>query len=104
MNMKKRLERAFGPNQVDNDVLEELAQHAAATYDGVRAEGGDAAEAERRVDAQIAAWGANPALLRRRTARAPAVIPPSGMASPAAALLQDTRYAWRLLRAQPAYA
>ena len=66
--------------------------------------GADAAEAEQRVAQQIAAWAANPALLRRRPKRDVAIEPPPGSASPLAAIGQDTRYAWRLLRRQPAYA
>ncbi|HYT74727.1 MAG TPA: ABC transporter permease [Vicinamibacterales bacterium] len=103
MNWKTRLAEAFGPNRLDADVLEELAQHAAATYASARAEGLDAAEAERRVDAQIAAWVSDPALLKRRPRREPAVIPPAGSTGMLAAIMQDTRYAWRLLRRAPAY-
>jgi putative ABC transport system permease protein len=103
MNWKTRIKSALGP-AIDDDILEELAQHAAATYAAARAEGGDAAEAERRVAQQIAAWAANPALLRRRPKSDVVVEPPVGSASPLAAIGQDTRYAWRLLRRQPAYA
>lgn len=103
MNWTRRLADAFGSNRPDADVLEELSQHAAATYAGARAEGCDAAEAERRVDAQIAAWTANPALLRRRFRLQPAPAPPAGRAGVLASIGQDTRYAWRLLRQQPAY-
>src|SRR5262249_45256532 len=45
-----------------------------------------------------------PALLRRRPKREPAVIAPAGTARPLASIPQDARYAWRLLRKQPAYA
>jgi putative ABC transport system permease protein len=103
MNWNDRIRDALG-SAVDSDVIEELAQHAAATYASARAEGGDAAEAERRVDAQIAAWAASPTLRTRRPKRAPAVIPPAESAATVASLLQDARYAWRLLRKQPAYA
>src|SRR3954469_3602239 len=102
MNWKQRIQSAF-PTPIDDDVLEELAQHAAATYASARAEGSEARDAERRVERQIAAWTANPALLRRRPKRDPAVAPPAGNASPLASILQDARYAWRLLRKQPAY-
>src|SRR5437868_126124 len=102
MNWNDRLKAALGQT-LDDDVVEELAQHAAATYASARAEGCDAAEAERRADLQIAAWTANPSLLRRRAARPPAVLPPAGRATPLAATLQDARYAWRLLRQHPAY-
>ncbi|HEX9366046.1 MAG TPA: ABC transporter permease, partial [Vicinamibacterales bacterium] len=104
MDWKARITSGFGERRPDDDVLEELAQHAAATYASARAEGCDAAEAERRVARQIRAWAANPALLRRRPKRETAIEPPGGSASWAGAVAQDTRYAWRLLRRQPAYA
>ena len=104
MDWKSRIRAAFTSAPVDDDIVEELAQHAAATYASARAEGCDAHEADRRVDLQIAAWAANPALLRRRPKREPAIVPPSGPASRAVATMQDLRYAWRLLRKQPAYA
>src|SRR5205809_1426595 len=103
MNWNRRLEEAFRSHPLDPDVLEELAQHAAATYASARAEGCDAAEAERRVEAQIAAWTSSPALLRRRPRGSAAVIPPAGGAPPLASIVQDLRYASRLLRKQPAY-
>ncbi len=52
---------------------------------------------------QIHAWAADPAL-RRRPKRDPAIEPPTGSASSAGVAAQDARYAWRLLRRQPAYA
>ena len=103
MDWKTQIKAALGAG-IDEDVLEELAQHAAATYASARAEGLDGAQAEERVAQQLHAWAANPALLRRRPVRPPSIEPPAGSASPAAAILQDTRYAWRLLRRQPAYA
>src|SRR6476659_5209586 len=102
MNWKHRLEQAFRSHPLDHDIVEELSQHAAATYAAARADGFDAAEAEHRVELQIAAWAANPALLRRRASRVAPPTPPGGRANPLAALLQDARYTWRLLRQQPA--
>src|SRR6201988_5030401 len=102
MDVKARLRAAL--ITLDDDVVEELAQHAAATYASARAEGCDAAEAERRVDDQIQAWVADPALLRRRPKRPVAVLPPSTARSNLATAWQDARYAWRLLKRQPTYA
>src|SRR5438874_6476603 len=104
MNWKSRLIEAFGANRPDDDVLEELSQHASATYSAARAEGLDAADAERRVDLQIQAWTRDPALLKHRPRRAPAIVPPAGSSGLLASILQDTRYALRLMRRQPAYA
>jgi predicted permease len=104
-DLRNRIAAAFPRGaSLDDDVLEELAQHAAATYCAARAEGCDETEAERRVEAQIQAWASDPSLLRRRPRRAPAVEPPSGSASPLSSVLQDARYAMRLIRRQPAYA
>ncbi|MGH9407983.1 MAG: ABC transporter permease, partial [Vicinamibacterales bacterium] len=104
MTWKTRISEAFGSAKPDDDVIEELAQHAAASYAAARAEGRGADEADRRVNDQIRAWVTDPAVRRRRPRRAPAVEPPSGSAPLASSVLQDARYAWRLLRRQPAYA
>jgi predicted permease len=103
MNWTPRLEAAFAPEAIDPDVLEELAQHAAAVYASARAEGCGADEAQRRVEAQIAAWAADPAVRRRRPRLARALEPPPGTAPLVASIAQDARYAWRLLRRQPAH-
>src|SRR3954469_302074 len=94
MNWKHRLEDAFGANTPDDEILEELAQHVATLAEGE--------DAERRVAAQIAAWVADPSLLRRRPKRVPAVTPP-GSSAPLTAILQVARFAWRLLRQQASY-
>jgi putative ABC transport system permease protein len=104
MNWKQQVQQAFAPHVLDDDVVEELAQHADATYSAGRAEGLLPDEAARRVQAQIRAWASNPSLLERRPRRPPAVEPPPGSASPLSAIFQDARYALRLLRRQPAYA
>src|SRR5690348_10670276 len=104
MNWKERIDRTFDPTVLDPEVVEELSQHADATYAAARAEGCDAGEAERLVGVQIKAWAADPSQLKRRPRRAPAVEPPSGSASPLSSIVQDARYAMRLLRRQPSYA
>src|SRR5262245_50933803 len=104
MDWKTRIRSAFDTRVPDEDVIEELAQHAAATYASARAEGLEPAEADRRVEQQIGAWTANPALLRRRPKREAAVAPPPASGSGITRVAQDARYAWRLLRRQPSYA
>jgi predicted permease len=104
LDWKARLIEKFGSVPVEDDILDELAQHAAATYASARAEGAAPDEAERRVDLQIQAWTSDPSLLKRRPRRAPAVEPPSGSASPLSSIVQDARYGLRLLRRQPAFA
>jgi len=104
MTWKTRLQEAFRPHAIDSDVLEELAQHAAATYAAARAEGLSPYEAEKRVEIQIQAWVHAPSLLKRRPRRVPAVEPPAGSSGLLLSIVQDARYALRLLRRQPAYA
>ena len=103
MDWKAQIRSALEP-AIDEDVLEELAQHAAATYASARAEGCDAGQAEQRVSVQIQAWAGDPAIRRRRPKRTAVIEPPPGSAPPFIAIAQDLRYAWRLLRRQPAYA
>src|SRR5689334_8755834 len=102
MDFTSRIRAAL--TTVDDDIIDELAEHAGAIYGCALMEGCDAIEAQRRVDAQIAAWAANAGALRRRRTRAPAVRPAPIGASFAAALRQDVRYAWRLIARQPGYA
>src|SRR5204862_7333080 len=45
-----------------------------------------------------------PELLEHRPRRALAIVPPAGSSGLPASILQDTRYALRLMRRQPAYA
>ena len=102
MDFKSRIRAALPI--VDDDILDELAEHAGAVYTFALAEGCNASDAQQRVDDQIAAWTANASALRRRRKRAAAVPPPPIAASLAAALRQDVRYAWRLIARQPGYA
>jgi predicted permease len=104
LDWKARLIEAFGSKRVDDDVIEELAQHAEATYAAARAEGLSPDEAARRVGLQIQAWASNPSRLKRRPMRAPAVEPPPAVASPISSIVQDARYATRLLRRERACA
>lgn len=85
----------------DEDVVEELAQHASAAFAAARAEGADPADAERQVRALIDQWCAAGRQLTRRPRRPPAVEPPAGTRSIFAGLFQDVRYSARLLRRQP---
>jgi predicted permease len=87
----------------DPDVVEELAQHAAAAYAQARADGCTHEEADACVSALIDRWRSESALLAHRTRRAPVAPPPSASAG-AIGVVQDVRYAVRLLRRQPAFA
>src|SRR3954447_4284632 len=68
-NWKSKISSALSPDGVDEEVLDELAQHAAATYASARAEGCDPAEAGRRVDRQTEASPAHATPLPPRAAR-----------------------------------
>ena len=88
----------------DDDVVEELAQHARAIYDEARAEGASADEAQARVERQIDIWCADAASLRRRSRSRTVVEPPPANARHLAGALHDLRYAARLLARRPAAA
>jgi len=98
MDFGDRIRRALrtGSGPPDEDVVEELAQHAEATYQAARAEGASAAEADARVEEQLAAWHADPGALQRPRARRLAE-PPSGRSSRWLGLLQDVRFTARVM-------
>src|SRR6185436_10693167 len=93
-----------GTRAIDNDIIEELAQHAAAAYASARAEGCSAADADARVETLIGVWINESGSLHRRPKRFAAIAPPTGSRSRLSAVVQDARYACRLLARQPAYA
>lgn len=88
----------------DDDVVEELAQHAAARCETLRAEGASAQEAAAKVGAELlTAWRAEAGSLRHACRRAAAVpAPPTGGAW-LDGLGQDVRYAFRLLARAPGH-
>ena len=89
----------------DDDVIEELAQHARAMHEAARADGCSQQEADRRVDAQLDLWRLDPGALHHRSRRLPVVVPPpAASSSRLAGLGQDIRYGARLLRRQPRHA
>ena len=107
MEWKARVRSAFesAGTVPDDEVLEELAQHARAAFDSARADGHTPEEADRAVEDLLTRWRADVAALRRRPRRQPAVVPPAAAsASRFAGMAHDVRYAARLLRRQPRYA
>lgn len=102
--MRKRVLAAFAGSSVDADVLEELAQHAEATYDALRADGASDTDALARIDQLIEGWRTDPLALRRVAKRATAVVPPSHSRSAVSGACADLIYGLRLLRAKPGYA
>ena len=81
---KQRLRAAFttaGHDGPDAEILEELAQHAAALYDTSRAEGLSQPDAQRRVEQQLAIWARDAHGMkraRRRPAAPTSIEPPAG--------------------------
>jgi putative ABC transport system permease protein len=89
--------------QVDDSVIDEFAQHAAAAYEARRADGESAIAAAARVRTLIEAWCAG-TTGPRRLARLPTLAMPAAGSSPLAGLVLDVRLALRLLRRQPGFA
>jgi putative ABC transport system permease protein len=102
MDWHAHIRAAFPAAVPDADVIDELAQHAAATYDAARADGFGEDEARRRVDDQVRLWVHDASMLRRPMHRTP-VSPPAAAAPRIVGVVHDFRYAARLLRRQPGY-
>jgi len=104
MDWITRIRSSFdGRKCPDDDVIEELAQHAAAAYNAARADGCSSSEAEARISDQISRWAQDADLLHRRPSRAPAAEPPPASSRWGFGLVRDFRYALRLLRRQPGH-
>ena len=101
MDFKARIRSAFeaAGASVVADVLEELAQHAAATYAREEPRVGHAA-AMSALDALIARWVSEASELRRPLRGQPIPIPPSGSSGFWLGIGHDVRYGVRLLRRQ----
>ena len=77
MDWNRIVGEVFGQRQMpEDDVIDELAQHADSAYQAARAEGSSGDEAERRVRELLRAWSADPTMLTRRPRRPPTVVPP----------------------------
>jgi len=105
-DFSRRIHTAFAAARrpTDSDIVDELAQHAAAAFQAARAEGADLEEAERQVDTLIVAWTTESGGLVRRPRRDPLVEPPPTDRSALTGLGQDITYAFRLLTRQPGFA
>ena len=98
--IQQRIEAAFAGNAIDRDVLDELTQHAEATYDDLRTAGLTAEEANARIESMIAGWQTDASSLQRETKRPLTIPPPRSSRSLLSGALADLRYAVRLLGAQ----
>src|SRR5262245_29551473 len=85
----------------DDDVVEEIAQHAAASFETARADGLSVPDAERHVRELIDGWCAGGAPYARRTSYAPPPDPPASATSGWVGFLHDARYSLRLAARQP---
>ncbi len=96
---------ALGAHRADPDeqVVLELAQHAAAAFEAERADGRPPDEAAASIRQQIDRWCRDVAEYPRRRTRTPAVQPPAPATSRMQGWLHDLRYALRLLRRQRAF-
>lgn len=105
MNWKSRIRSAFAAAAVlpDDDIIEELAQHAAATYEAARADGEANDAATLRVEQQIALWVRDGKSFTRRPRRPPAVLPPPTETPLETGVLHDLRYAFRLVWRKPGF-
>ena len=103
MNWHERIRLALGRRApaIDEEIVDELAQHAEGCYQSARAEGATVAEAERRVDQQIAVWADDAELLKRRARRAPVLEAPPAGTSSLVGVMHDVRYGFRLLAKRP---
>jgi putative ABC transport system permease protein len=88
----------------DEAVVEELAQHATASFEAARADGLADDEAIAHVQALVEGWCVEAARLHRRPRRPPVVEPPPAAGRGWVGAGQDLRYGVRLLRRQPGFA
>lgn len=105
-NWNETLRSAFAMvgTAIDDDILDELAQHAEATYTAMRADGASEADAMANIDRLIEGWRTDSESLKRVIKRPVAVIPPAATRSFAAGAIADIAYGLRLLRKNPGYA
>ncbi|HXY41040.1 MAG TPA: hypothetical protein VEQ10_15315, partial [Vicinamibacteria bacterium] len=97
MDWTGRARAVLGERIVDEDVLAELAEHAAAVYAQARAEGASVEEATRLGEEQLAIGpDAIAELARRRRRKEPAPPPPAASAG-LVGLAEELRSAVRLL-------
>lgn len=89
---------------VEQDIVEELAQHARATWDSAISGGASEADADARVAELVARWRRDARTLRRRRAQLPAIAPPPPAPAWWTGLAHDLRYALRLLHRRSRHA
>ena len=103
-DLHARVRSAFASSAIDDDIIDELAQHAESAYDELRADEVSEQEALARIDRLIDGWRTDPKSLQRVVRRSVAVVPPSRSRSWLSGSIADAFYGLRLLRAKPGYA
>lgn len=106
MDWHARVRNSFAstPTTPDDDVLEELAQHAASVHESAVAAGATREEADRRVETLLEKWRQDARALKRRQHRpANPPPPPTDAKSLILGIAHDIRYACRVLLRQPRY-
>src|SRR5262245_12031213 len=86
--------RAAG-HEIDEDIVEELSNHADSAFQSARARGFDKAEATQHVQTLITEWCASADLLRHRPRREPLIEAPASGRFSIAALLHEITYGVR---------
>jgi predicted permease len=87
----------------DEQVVLEIAQHAAAAFEAARAEGRPPEQAAEEIRQQLERWCRDVANYPRRPSVRDAVTPPPMTGSRLTGWIHDSRYGLRLLRRQPAF-
>ncbi len=104
MDWNAAVRAAFGGHEADDDVIEELAQHAASAFEAARADGASEEAAHREVMSLLRAWAGDDAIRRAgraaRGTRPRPPQPPPPATSALAGLGGDVRYACQMLRRQ----
>src|SRR5262245_30871102 len=105
MNWTADVRAALGRTgaEPDEQVVFEIAQHAAAAFEAARAEGRPPEQAADEIRQQIERWCRDVASYPPRSTARPAVTPPPMGTSRVTGWAHDIRYALRVLRRQPAF-
>ena len=105
MDWKSYVRDGFaGADAPDEDVIEELAQHAESCFEQGLAAGESDEDARRRVDNLLLAWRSSSRALRRHRPPGAPPAPAADRQSVVQSVVDDVAYATRMLRRQPRYA
>jgi putative ABC transport system permease protein len=103
MDWKNEVRRQFeaAGHALDDEVLAELAGHAADLEASARRDGADAGAARAFVVDAVARWTASPGGFRRRAGRQPQPVAPAAAGPLLSGLAKDIRFAARVLARHP---